>query len=185
MSSLVHKTQQAAENLSSVLQNVELQLKPVVTSLPIDPSLFFKITPFTGVCFHLHTWKHTKAAVRRVVVKMIYWRFSTLRDLEYLQAQGERSLGDILPEAYGWASCWSPECSRRNCIPFTLFDIFNDLSYFLSHLSHEGSALELWVLLERNWFPQQYQVVTSSLLSFSPMREAPPASSNLCCVTLG
>ena len=72
MSSLVRKTQQAAENLSSVLQNVELQLKPVVTSLPIDPSLFFKITPFTGVCFHLHTWKHTKAAVRKVAVKMIY-----------------------------------------------------------------------------------------------------------------
>ena len=107
------------------------------------------------------------------------------RDLEYLRAQGERSLGDILLEVYGWASCWSPECSYRNCIPFTFFDLLNDLSYFLSPLSHGGSAPELWVLLEGNWFPQQYQVGTSSLLSFLPMREAPPASSNLCCVTLG
>lgn len=72
MFSLVLKTQQVAENLSFVLQNVVLQLKPVVTSLPTDPSLFLEITPFTGVCFHLHTWKHIKAAVRRVAVKMIY-----------------------------------------------------------------------------------------------------------------
>ena len=70
MSSLVLKTKQVAENLSFVLQNVVLQLRPVVTSLPTDPSLFFEITPFTGVCFHLHTWEYTKAAVGRVAVSM-------------------------------------------------------------------------------------------------------------------
>lgn len=72
MSSLVLKTQQAAGNLSFVLQNVVLQLKPVVTSLPQTLVCFLEITPITGVCFHLHTWKHIKAAVGKVAVKMIY-----------------------------------------------------------------------------------------------------------------
>ena len=37
---------------------------------PLPLVCFFEITPFTGVCFHLHTWEYTKAAVGRVAVSM-------------------------------------------------------------------------------------------------------------------
>ena len=182
MSPLVLTTHQAAGNHSSVLQHVVLQLKSVVTSLPTDPSLFFwDHSIYWSLLSPPHLGTH-KSSCQESGSKC---EFSTQgiggahrpREGDLWVTFSQRIMNGLPAEALSTVS--------RNCIPFMTFDFLNDLSYLLSPRSHGGLAPEIWVLLERNWLLQQYWVDTSSLLSFSPMGDAPLASSVLCCVTLG
>ena len=101
MPCLMLTTHQAVGNLSSVLQNVVLHLKSMVTSLPTDSGLFFQDHSMYRSLLsfpHLGTYKSK-------------YEFSTQGILVSTGLERETFV-DILLEACGWASCSSPEHSQ-------------------------------------------------------------------------
>ena len=105
---LMLTTHQAVGNLSSVLQNVVLHLKSMVTSLPTDSGLFFQDHSMYRSLLsfpHLGTYK---SSCQNGDSK---YEFSTQGILVSTGRERE-SVVDILLEACGWASCSSPEHSQ-------------------------------------------------------------------------
>lgn len=65
------------------------------------------------------------------------------------------SSGEVLPEAYGQTSCWSPKCDQEEPPLFNTLDILTFLFLCRLHLpSHGGPASVLWVMHEGNGFFQ-------------------------------
>ena len=154
-----------------------LQLKSVVTSLPTAPHLFF--------------WNHSIywslfSPPHLGIHKSSSWEggskyeFST-QETGVAIDPGWRSLTGILLEAYRWASCWNlsiVSTSLLHPLAFLMtFHIFSLQSWrFRPRILGSGGE---------KLITQKYRVGSSSLLSFFPIGEAPPTSSNLCFVTLG